>query len=61
MSAPSIEQVKAYAAKLASSAKAADGGKLQVDQKALHTYRTQDGAPLYWRVRQKCNSTGENG
>lgn len=59
MNAPSIEQIKTFAAKLAGSAKAADGGKLQVDQKALHVYRTQDGTPLYWRIRLKCNSTGD--
>ncbi len=59
MNVPSIDQVKAYAAKLACSAKAADGSKFQINQKALHTYRTPGGLPLYWRMRLKCNSTGE--
>lgn len=54
MTYPTIEQIKTYAAKFASGAKLAS-----IDQKALHTYRTQDGTPLYWRIRLKCNSTGD--
>ena len=54
MSAPSLDQIKTHAAKLAGSAKL-----VSIDQKALHPYRAPDGTPLYWRIRLKCNSTGE--
>lgn len=53
MNAPTLDQIKTYAAKFASGSKLAS-----IDQKALHTYRAPDGAPLYWRIRLKCNSTG---
>lgn len=54
MNAPSVQQVKDYAAKLASNAKLPS-----IDQKALHPYRAPDGTPLYWRIRLKCDGTGE--
>lgn len=54
MNTPTIDQVKTYAAQVARGAKLAS-----IDGKALHTYRDKDGTPLYWRVRLKCNSTGD--
>ena len=54
MSAPSLEQIKRHAAKLAGRAKLPS-----IDSKALHVYRDEQGDPLYWRIRLKCNSTGE--
>ena len=54
MNAPSLDQIKAHAAKLAGSAKLES-----IDQKALHHYCAPDGTPLYWRIRLKCNSTGD--
>lgn len=52
MSAPTIEQVKQYAAKVAKRAMP----KYPHDEKALHTYRTTDGTPIYWRVRVKTHA-----
>jgi hypothetical protein len=54
MTQPTIEQVKDYAAKVARNATLKS-----IDHKALHTYRSLEGVPLYWRLRLKCNSNGE--
>lgn len=53
MNAPTIEQVKQFAATLV---KKTDIGK--IDEKALHCYRAPDGLALYWRVRIKNTTTG---
>lgn len=54
MSAPTIEQVKQFAAKLAKQANLGT-----IDEKALHCYRAPDGSPVYWRVRVKNCTSGE--
>ncbi len=54
MNQPTLEQVKNHAAQLARYATIAS-----VDSKALHTYKTPDGEPLYWRIRLKCNRNGD--
>lgn len=54
MNMPTIQQVKQYAAQIASNATLANP-----DEKALHTYRAKDGTPIYWRARLKNTTTGE--
>ncbi len=54
MTQPTLEQVKHYAAQLARYATIAS-----VDSKALHTYKTPEGEPLYWRIRLKCSRNGD--
>ena len=53
MTAPTIEQIKTYAAKTAKFIMP----DYPHDEKALHTYRAADGVPLYWRVRVKTHAT----
>lgn len=50
---PTQDQIKSYAAAIASQFKQLH------DEKALHFYRCKNGNPLYWRVRVKCLATGE--
>ena len=54
MTLPTIEQVKTYAAKIARNATLKS-----IDHKALHTYKSLEGEPLYWRIRLKCHSNGD--
>ncbi len=54
MTQPTLEQVKDYAAKIARNATLKS-----IDHKALHTYCSPDGNPLYWRIRLKCHSNGD--
>jgi len=49
---PTIEQVRGYAAKLATQAMP----DYPHDEMSLHCYRNQDGIPMYWRVRVKTHA-----